>query len=89
MTFSAPRNLTGATGIKVAKGDDHFPIVWAAGPKFSLTGTKADGVYVWSGINGKLSDPAIHLGPGTLASPAGNSVQWLTPDGVAMYAYCE
>ncbi|HEY8696425.1 MAG TPA: hypothetical protein VIM02_02315 [Rhizomicrobium sp.] len=87
-TFS-PHSLSGASGIARIVADGLRPIPWSDGQRFTVTGLKSDGVYVWSGRNGSLAGDALYLGAGNKASPAGNAVVWLAPGGVVTYAYCQ
>jgi hypothetical protein len=88
MSFPDKQNLTGMTGIAKIVADDFRPIPWVRRDgAFRLTGIKADGVYVWSGRDGRISR-ASFLGPGYLAAPALDSSVWQSADGVVSYGVC-
>jgi hypothetical protein len=88
-TFPVEQNLSGPTGISEIVDDNFRPMPWVNGKNaLTLTGAKADGVYVWSGKNGKLSPP-VYLGQGDLASPAASAVVYLSPTGVVTVAGCK
>lgn len=88
-SFPSLLDLTGPGGITKIKTDVLRPIPWSDDRNFTVTGVKADGVYVWNGRNGDVSGDAVYLGAGNTASPAGNAVVWLAPGGVVTYAYCQ
>ncbi|HWA89213.1 MAG TPA: hypothetical protein VG889_04215 [Rhizomicrobium sp.] len=87
-SFTPGTNLSGPTGISALFNDDERPMPWT-GHKgvFRLTAVEADGVYEWEGKNGTIAGPTF-LGPGKLASPAGNASVWLGPNKIATYGVC-
>ena len=88
LSFPNKQNLTGMTGISKILADDFRPIPWVGRERaFRLTGIKADGVYVWSGRDGRISRETF-LGPGYLAAPALDSSVWQSADGAVSYGVC-
>jgi hypothetical protein len=87
MTFPSKTNLSGPTGISAIEQDNLRPVPWAADGEIRLTGVTENGVYIWSGNQGVVRN-SVYLGPGLLASPQKQVAAWMSPDGVATYAFC-
>jgi len=86
-SFPAKQNLSGKTGINDIEQDDFRPIPWIRGSLFRITGMRADGVYMWSGNDGRFGKSA-YLGPGDLAAPALDSAVWMDASGAVDYGVC-
>ena len=88
-TFPSIRNLSGPTGVSKIVGDNARPMPFASGGQIRVTGVSADGARIWSGDRAQI-DPSsqAYLGPGELASPAGQVALWQAPEGMVTYAYC-